>query len=206
MCPDHGAIDHVGGAIATRHFRQRFEHRTRRSRPIVGSVETRCSTCHIRPAGAATAHPSAPSTSSLRNTAGCLEKDGIPDLAPTAKAGQLTTTPRPIRQSARPTLPPKDSLESTPESQVKLCPRNLAKVLRSGREATRTEDGCLDYEFALDEKDTGTVLVYERWRDQAALETHLAAPATAELLGAWADKIKLRVSKFDASNERRFTD
>ena len=27
MRPDHGAIDHVGGAIATCHFRESFEHR-----------------------------------------------------------------------------------------------------------------------------------------------------------------------------------
>lgn len=27
MCPDYGAIDHVGDAIATCHFRERFEHR-----------------------------------------------------------------------------------------------------------------------------------------------------------------------------------
>jgi hypothetical protein len=26
MCPDNGAIDHVSGRIATRQFRQRFEH------------------------------------------------------------------------------------------------------------------------------------------------------------------------------------
>jgi hypothetical protein len=27
MCPDHRAVDHVSGGIATRQFRQRFEHR-----------------------------------------------------------------------------------------------------------------------------------------------------------------------------------
>jgi hypothetical protein len=27
MCPDHGAVDHVGGGISFHHFRQRFEHR-----------------------------------------------------------------------------------------------------------------------------------------------------------------------------------
>lgn len=26
MCPDHGAIDHVGGCVAPRQFRQRLEH------------------------------------------------------------------------------------------------------------------------------------------------------------------------------------
>jgi hypothetical protein len=27
MCPDHGAIDHVGGDVSLDHFRQRFQHR-----------------------------------------------------------------------------------------------------------------------------------------------------------------------------------
>ncbi len=27
MCPDHGAVDHVGGGVSLRQFRQRFEHR-----------------------------------------------------------------------------------------------------------------------------------------------------------------------------------
>lgn len=82
----------------------------------------------------------------------------------------------------------------------------LASLLRSGRERARSEDGCLAYEFALDEKDAGTILVYERWRDQAALNTHLSQPEIGELLGGWADKIEIQVKKFDASNERGFGD
>jgi len=27
MCPDHGAVDHVGGDVALHHFSQRFQHR-----------------------------------------------------------------------------------------------------------------------------------------------------------------------------------
>ncbi|MBS1079022.1 hypothetical protein JK217_15125 [Gluconobacter kondonii] len=27
MCPDHGAVDHVGGGVALHHFSQRFQHR-----------------------------------------------------------------------------------------------------------------------------------------------------------------------------------
>ena len=89
----------------------------------------------------------------------------------------------------------------TDPSQVE----ELARVLRFGREKTRTEDGCLAYEFALDEKEAGTVLVYERWRDQASLDTQLAQPEVGALLGGWADKIEIQVRIFDASNERGFT-
>jgi quinol monooxygenase YgiN len=82
----------------------------------------------------------------------------------------------------------------------------LANVLRSLVPATLEEDGCLSYAFALDSKEQGTVLVYERWRDQAALDAHLSQPTVLELLGGWADKIELDVRKFDASNERGFAE
>jgi quinol monooxygenase YgiN len=82
----------------------------------------------------------------------------------------------------------------------------LAAVLRSLIPATLKEDGCLSYAFALDDAAAGTVLVYERWRDEAALAAHLALPSIGALLGGWADKIELHVKKFDASNERSMSD
>ncbi len=78
----------------------------------------------------------------------------------------------------------------------------LAGILRAGIAETKLEDGCLDYNFALDDKAEGTILVYERWRDEAALTTHLGLPSIAELLSAWGDKIEAQVRIFDASNER----
>jgi quinol monooxygenase YgiN len=71
---------------------------------------------------------------------------------------------------------------------------------------TRREDGCLDYNFAIQDRAAGEVLVYERWRDQQALDAHLAVPQVGALLGGWADKIEIRVTKFDASNARGFTE
>ena len=38
--------------------------------------------------------------------------------------------------------------------------------------ASRAEDGCLDYAFARDLADPDTLILFERWRDAAALEAH----------------------------------
>lgn len=82
----------------------------------------------------------------------------------------------------------------------------LAAALQSLVADTVLEDGCLDYHFAIDSKAEGSILVYERWRDQDALTTHLALPAIGAVLGGWADRIEIAVRKFDAANERGFTD
>lgn len=84
---------------------------------------------------------------------------------------------------------------------------DLAATLRSLVEPTLREDGCHNYHFAIDSEEDGTVLVYERWRDQAALTAHLSQPAVISILGAWGDRIDTSgVRKFDASNERGFMD
>ena len=82
----------------------------------------------------------------------------------------------------------------------------LAAALNSLVADTVKEDGCLDYHFAIDDRTTGSILVYERWRDQDALNTHLALPAIGAVLGGWADRIEIAVRKFDAANERGFMD
>jgi quinol monooxygenase YgiN len=38
--------------------------------------------------------------------------------------------------------------------------------------ASRAEDGCIDYAFASDLADPDTLILFERWRDQAALDAH----------------------------------
>ncbi|MFY7834984.1 MAG: putative quinol monooxygenase [Novosphingobium sp.] len=92
---------------------------------------------------------------------------------------------------------------------LKTSPANVDELyaaLRSLVADTLQEDGCLDYHFAIDDHAAGSILVYERWRDQDALNTHLALPAIGAVLGGWADRIEIAVRKFDASNERAFTD
>lgn len=84
---------------------------------------------------------------------------------------------------------------------------DLATTLRSLVEPTLREDGCLNYHFAIDDHDAGTLLVFERWRDETALTVHLSQPSVQAVLGSWADKIDISgVSKFDAANERGFLD
>ncbi|QYJ08240.1 putative quinol monooxygenase [Qipengyuania flava] len=46
--------------------------------------------------------------------------------------------------------------------------------------ASRAEDGCLDYSFASDLADPDTLVLFERWRDQAALEAHGKSAHMAE--------------------------
>lgn len=84
---------------------------------------------------------------------------------------------------------------------------DLAATLRALVSSTLKEDGCLAYHFAVDDADRGTVLVYERWRDEAALGAHLAQPRVRDVLGTWSEKIDVSaVRKFDAANERGFMD
>ncbi len=78
----------------------------------------------------------------------------------------------------------------------------LARDLRAGIPRTLTEDGCLAYAFALDDAAKGSILVLERWRDEAALAAHLATPAIADLMEKWTGKFEIAVRKYDASNER----
>lgn len=42
--------------------------------------------------------------------------------------------------------------------------------------ATREEEGCLDYAFAVDLAEPDLLRLTERWTDQTALDLHLASP------------------------------
>ena len=52
-------------------------------------------------------------------------------------------------------------------------------------EASRAEDGCLDYAYAEDVIDRGLIHIRERWRDRAALEAHFATPHLAAWRESW---------------------
>jgi quinol monooxygenase YgiN len=47
-----------------------------------------------------------------------------------------------------------------------------------------TEAGCLDYRFWISSEDPHSVLLLEQWRDQAALDAHMAQPQLAEFAAA----------------------
>lgn len=48
------------------------------------------------------------------------------------------------------------------------------------RTSTLQEPGCLEYQAYADRADPGTVFMFEKWRDQAALDAHFASPHMAE--------------------------
>ena len=45
----------------------------------------------------------------------------------------------------------------------------------------RAEDGNLGYAYYIPMQDAGTVLLIDKWRDQAALDAHHASPMTAQI-------------------------
>ncbi|MFI7585553.1 putative quinol monooxygenase [Spongisporangium articulatum] len=69
------------------------------------------------------------------------------------------------------------SATARPESRAE-----LAQLLAGAAEASRSEDGCLSYHFTGDLENPDAFSSFEIWRDQAALQTHLAGPGVAGLL------------------------
>lgn len=51
-------------------------------------------------------------------------------------------------------------------------------------EITRTEDGCISYEFFADLNGPGRMLVFEEWESEEALETHMKTPHLADFRAA----------------------
>jgi quinol monooxygenase YgiN len=71
---------------------------------------------------------------------------------------------------------------------VRVPPENLARFkphMEAMLAASRAEDGCLVYSYAVDVADPGLVRVFEAWRDEAALQAHFATPHMAEWRAAW---------------------
>jgi quinol monooxygenase YgiN len=52
----------------------------------------------------------------------------------------------------------------------------IATILRELTAASRTESGCISYVPHRLESDPDTVVIYEQYRDMAALDAHRAAP------------------------------
>ena len=51
----------------------------------------------------------------------------------------------------------------------------LQKAIVEVVRASRGEPGCLDYSFARDLADPNVLIVFERWRDRDALQSHAAS-------------------------------
>lgn len=71
---------------------------------------------------------------------------------------------------------------------------------------TKQRPGSLSYDAALDDPETGRLLIAERWTDQEALSAHLAAAETKAFVARWQGRMRGDVRKFDASNERGLLD
>lgn len=46
---------------------------------------------------------------------------------------------------------------------------------------TFKEPGCIDYRFWVSPADPNTIMLVEKWEDQAALDVHMTSPLLAEL-------------------------
>ena len=63
-------------------------------------------------------------------------------------------------------------------------------------DASRAEDGCLEYSYAEDVLDAGLIRVFEAWRDQAALDAHFKTAHMATWRSHW--------PRFGVSDRRLF--
>jgi quinol monooxygenase YgiN len=71
---------------------------------------------------------------------------------------------------------------------VRLPPQNLAgahAAMAAMVEASRAEDGCVEYGYAQDVLEPGLIRVTEVWRDRAALDAHFATPHLAAWRAQW---------------------
>ncbi|GLS21948.1 antibiotic biosynthesis monooxygenase [Labrys miyagiensis] len=71
---------------------------------------------------------------------------------------------------------------------IRLSPENLEAarpVMKRMVEASRNEEGCIEYSYAQDVLDSGLIHVKEIWRDQAMLDRHFASAHIGEWRAAW---------------------
>ncbi|HYE45968.1 MAG TPA: putative quinol monooxygenase [Caulobacter sp.] len=71
--------------------------------------------------------------------------------------------------------------------------------------ASRAEDGCLDYAYALDLIEPGLVRVSERWTDRASLEAHFRTAHMATWRQALAGQVRERdIKLYEAGDGESF--
>jgi quinol monooxygenase YgiN len=82
---------------------------------------------------------------------------------------------------------------------VRVPPENLAAFrphMEAMLAASRAEDGCLEYSYAVDVADPALIRVFEAWRDQAAIDAHFLTAHMAAWRAAW--------PRFGVSDRRLF--
>jgi quinol monooxygenase YgiN len=60
--------------------------------------------------------------------------------------------------------------------------QKFAEAASKASQATMKEPGCGIYDFNSDSDKPGTIFVFEKWKNVAALESHLKQPHTIELI------------------------
>lgn len=73
----------------------------------------------------------------------------------------------------------------------------LKSVFAKNITATREEEGCEAYAYAVDVGDPNLLHVAEQWRDQAAIDAHMATPHMGALMAALGTS-KIEAMKIDA--------
>jgi quinol monooxygenase YgiN len=71
---------------------------------------------------------------------------------------------------------------------VRAPPQNLDGLrphMAAMMAASQAEHGCLDYNYGEDVTEPGLIHVFERWRDQAALDAHFQTAHMAAWRAAW---------------------
>jgi len=81
-------------------------------------------------------------------------------------------------------------------------PELLAR-LRALEEPSRAEDGCLFYHMAGQDPEKGVILATEGWRDEEALNAHLALPAIGKLLSDFEGRFHNDVNIHEVSSTRK---
>ncbi|NBB16108.1 antibiotic biosynthesis monooxygenase [Caulobacter sp. SLTY] len=81
----------------------------------------------------------------------------------------------------------------------------LRPAMEAMMAASRAEDGCLTYAYALDLLEPGLVRVSELWTDRAALEAHFKTAHMATWRTALAGQIRERdIKLYDSSEGEAF--
>ena len=60
----------------------------------------------------------------------------------------------------------------------------LREAMAANVAATRAEDGCEHYSYAVDITDPDLLHISEQWRDEGAIDAHMQAPHMATFLAA----------------------
>jgi len=71
---------------------------------------------------------------------------------------------------------------------VRVPPENLERFkphMQAMLTASRAEDGCFEYSYAVDVAEPGLVRIFEAWRDQAALDAHFQTAHMATWRSHW---------------------